>query len=212
VNILCLDLEGVLIPEIWIGVAERTGIEALRLTTRDISDYDELMQHRLKILAEHDLKLADIQDVIAGLTPLPGAAAFLDWARSRLQVAILSDTFYEFAGPLMVQLGQPFLLCHKLEVDAEDRLVGYRLRQKDPKRMAVRAFHDLRYKVIAAGDSFNDTAMLDEADAGFFYSAPDAIARQYPQFPPTATYAELQARIEEAMADFENATEGSPQA
>jgi len=205
VNILCLDLEGVLIPEIWIGVAERTGIEALRLTTRDIADYDELMQHRLKILAEHDLKLADIQDVIAGLSPLPGAAAFLDWARSRLQVAILSDTFYEFAGPFMAQLGQPFLLCHKLEIDREDRLVGYRLRQPDPKRMAVRAFHDLRYKVVAAGDSFNDTAMLDEADAGFFFSAPDSIAKQFPQFPPTATYDELKARIEDAAAGFDSA-------
>lgn len=205
-NILCLDLEGVLIPEIWIGVAERTGIEGLRLTTRDIVDYDELMQYRLKILSEHDLKLPDIQDVIAGLSPLPGAAAFLDWARSRLQVAILSDTFYEFAGPLMIQLGQPFLLCHKLEVDVEGRLLGYRLRQKDPKRMAVRAFHDLQYKVIAAGDSFNDTAMLDEADAGFFFSAPEAIAQQFPQFPPTATYSELQARIEATLEDFDRGT------
>ena len=205
-HILCLDLEGVLIPEIWIGVAERTGIEGLRLTTRDIADYDELMQHRLKLLAEHDLKLKDIQEVIAGLSPLPGAAEFLDRVRGRMQVAILSDTFYEFAGPLMAQLGHPFLLCHKLEVDAEDRLLGYRLRQKDPKRMAVRAFHDLRYHIVAAGDSFNDTAMLDEADAGFFYSAPEAIARQFPQFQPTATYEELESCIEQAVASFDAAT------
>lgn len=202
-HILCLDLEGVLIPEIWIGVAERTGIEGLRLTTRDIADYDELMQHRLGILAEHDLKLADIQDVIAGLEPLPGAREFLDWARAQMQVAILSDTFYEFAGPLMAQLGQPFLLCHRLEIDAEDRVTGYRLRQKDPKRMAVRAFRDLRYRIVAAGDSFNDTAMLEEADAGFFYSAPEAIARQFPQFPATTTYDELKARVEAAVAEFD---------
>ncbi len=202
-HILCLDLEGVLIPEIWIGVAERTGIEGLRLTTRDIADYDELMQHRLGLLAEHDLKLGDIQDVIAGLEPLPGAPEFLAWARSRMQVAILSDTFYEFAGPLMAQLEQPFLLCHRLEVDDHDRIVGYRLRQKDPKRMAVRAFRDLRYRIVAAGDSFNDTSMLDEADAGFFFCAPEAISRQFPQFPPTDTYAELQQRIETAVASFE---------
>lgn len=202
-HILCLDLEGVLIPEIWIGVAERTGIEALRLTTRDIPDYDELMQHRLKLLAEHGLKLADIQDVIAGLEPLPGAAEFLDWARERVQVAILSDTFYEFATPLMAQLGHPMLLCHRLEVDSDDRVVGYRLRQRDPKRMAVRAFHDLRYKIIAAGDSFNDTSMLDEADAGFFFSAPDHIAQQFPQFPPTQTYGELQQRISATLTAFD---------
>lgn len=201
-HILCLDLEGVLIPEIWIGVAERTGIEALRLTTRDIPDYDELMQHRLKLLAEHDLRLADIQDVIAGLEPLPGAPEFLDWARERVQVAILSDTFYEFAAPLMAQLGHPMLLCHRLEIDSDDRVVGYRLRQRDPKRMAVRAFHGLHYKIIAAGDSFNDTSMLDEADAGFFFSAPDHIAEQFPQFPPTQSYGELQAQIEAALAQF----------
>lgn len=202
-HILCLDLEGVLVPEIWIGVAERTGIDALRLTTRDIPDYDELMQHRLGLLAEHNLGMDDIQAVIAGLTPLPGATDFLDWARQRLQVAILSDTFYEFAAPLMEQLGHPLLLCHRLDVDASGRIIGYQLRQRDPKRMAVRAFHDLQYRVVAAGDSFNDTSMLDEADAGFFFSAPAAIAERFPQFPATHSYGELQQQIEQALAQFE---------
>ena len=202
-HILCLDLEGVLIPEIWIGVADRTGIEALRLTTRDIPDYDELMQYRLRLLAEHDLKLADIEAVIGTLSPLPGARDFLDWARTRLQVAILSDTFYEFATPLMGQLGSPLLLCHRLLLDADGRITGYRLRQPDPKRMAVRAFHDLRYRVVAAGDSFNDIAMLEEADAGFFFSAPEAIATRFPRFPATETYGELRERIEEVLEGFE---------
>ena len=162
-ELACLDLEGVLVPEIWINVAERTGITALRLTTRDVPDYDELMRGRLALLDQHGLKLSDIQRVIAGMGPLEGAREFLDWLRERFQVVILSDTYYEFAMPLMRQLGWPALFCHRLEV-ADDRVVGYTLRQADSKREAVRAFHALNFRVIAAGDSYNDTAMLAEAE------------------------------------------------
>lgn len=204
-QILCLDLEGVLIPEIWIGVAERTGIDALRKTTRDIPDYDELMQGRLALLDEHGLGIDDIQAVIAGLQPLAGAREFMDWARQRVQVAILSDTFYEFAQPLMPALGWPMLLCHRLDITAEGRVAGYRLRQPDPKRAAVRAFHDLNYRVVAAGDSFNDTSMLDEADAGIFFRAPDNVTSRFPQFPATDDYAQLQDRISAALAGFGHA-------
>ena len=198
-QIVCLDLEGVLVPEIWLGVAERTGVEALKKTTRDIKDYDELMQYRLSILEQENISLSLIQDVIGGLTPLPGAAEFLQGLRRQHQVAILSDTFYQFAAPLMAQLEHPFLLCHNLEI-ADDRIVGYRLRQPDPKRASVRAFHDLRYKVVAAGDSFNDLAMLDEADAGFFFNAPDQIASQFPQHPRKDSYADLSRAIDDAFA------------
>ncbi|MGB0406785.1 MAG: bifunctional phosphoserine phosphatase/homoserine phosphotransferase ThrH [Pseudomonadales bacterium] len=197
-KLLCLDLEGVLIPEIWLGVADRTGIEALRLTTRDISDYDELMQGRLAVLETHGLTMRDVQAVIQEMNPLPGAAEFMRWARENFQVAILSDTFYEFATPLMVKLDQPFLLCHRLEVADDGRITGYRLRQPDPKRAAVKAFHDLRYTVLAAGDSFNDTAMLEEADAGFFFSAPQNVRDAFPQFDAADTYDELKIRLEEA--------------
>ena len=197
-KLLCLDLEGVLIPEIWLGVADRTGIEALRLTTRDISDYDELMQGRLAVLETHGLTMRDVQAVIQEMNPLPGAAEFMRWARENFQVAILSDTFYEFATPLMGKLDQPFLLCHRLEVADDGRITGYRLRQPDPKRAAVKAFHDLRYTVLAAGDSFNDTAMLEEADAGFFFSAPQNVRDAFPQFDATDTYDELKIRLEEA--------------
>ena len=197
-KLLCLDLEGVLIPEIWLGVADRTGIEALRLTTRDISDYDELMQGRLAVLETHGLTMRDVQEVIQEMNPLPGAAEFMRWARENFQVAILSDTFYEFATPLMGKLDQPFLLCHRLEVADDGRITGYRLRQPDPKRAAVKAFHDLRYTVLAAGDSFNDTAMLEEADAGFFFSAPQNVRDAFPQFDAADTYDELKFRLEEA--------------
>jgi phosphoserine/homoserine phosphotransferase len=203
VHILCLDLEGVLIPEIWIGVAERTGIEALRLTTRDVPDYDELMQGRLRLLDEHGLGIEDIQAVIAELEPLHGARAFLDWARERMQVAILSDTYYEFAQPFMRQLGWPMLLCHRLQIDDRGRVVAYHLRQPDPKRAAVRAFHDLRYRVIAAGDSFNDTSMLEEADTGLFFRAPRNVVERFPGFEATETYDELRIRIEEALFRFD---------
>ena len=195
----CLDLEGVLVPEIWINVAERTGIEALRVTTRDEPDYDVLMRRRLAILAEHGLVLADIQAVIGSLRPLEGAAEFLHDLRERFQVLILSDTFYEFADPLMRQLGRPTLLCHRLEVDAAGRVVDYHLRMADQKREAVKALHRLHFKVIAAGDSYNDTAMLGEADAGILFRPPDNVVREFPHFPVTHSYAELRKAFEEGL-------------
>ncbi|OGW14174.1 MAG: phosphoserine phosphatase [Nitrospinae bacterium RIFCSPLOWO2_12_FULL_47_7] len=187
----CLDLEGVLVPEIWIAFAEKTGIEKLRLTTRDIPDYDQLMRGRLKILDEHQLKLSDIQSVIRTITPLEGAAKFLDWLRSEFQVIILSDTFYEFAGPLMAQLGYPTLFCNFLETDSTGRIVNYRLRQKDGKTKAVHAFKSLNFQAIAAGDSYNDTGMLKTADAGIFFCPPEGIIKEFPQFRVTHTYDEL---------------------
>ena len=193
-NVLCLDLEGVLVPEIWQAVAETTGIPALRKTTRDIPVYDDLMRARLAILDEYSLPLGTIQDVIADLSPLPGASDFLAWARSRYQIAILSDTFYEFAMPLMAKLGHPLLLCHRLTLDA-GRIVGYRLRQEDPKRHAVRAFHALNYRVVAAGDSYNDVAMLEEADTGLFFDAPASVIAQYPSFRAVSGYEELAAAL-----------------
>ena len=196
-DVLCLDLEGVLIPEIWLGVAELTGIEELRKTTRDIPVYDDLMQLRLSVLREADIDLATIHGVISGLDPLPGAAEFLNWARERFQVAIISDTFYEFAMPLMAKLGYPMLLCHRLQV-ADGRIVGYRLRQEDPKRQSVRALQALQYRVFAAGDSFNDIPMLEEANRGFFFQAPDNVTTRYPAFPLANDYAELQALLSDA--------------
>jgi len=193
VEIACLDLEGVLIPEIWIAFAEVTGIPELRATTRDIPDYDRLMRQRIDLLARHGLGLREIQEVIATLQPLPGAAEFLDWLRERFQVVILSDTFYEFAQPLMRQLGYPTLLCHRLEVDATGRVTGYRLRQPNPKRQAVLALQTLYYRTIAAGDSYNDTTMLAQADAGILFSAPANVVAEFPQFPAVETYDELKA-------------------
>ncbi len=191
VEIACLDLEGVLVPEIWIAFAEKTGIQALRATTRDVPDYGVLMQQRLRILDEHGLKLSDIQAVIATLKPLDGAVEFVDWLRERFQVVILSDTFYEFSQPLMRQLGFPALLCHRLVTDETDRVVSYQLRQKDPKRQSVLAFKSLYYRVIAAGDSYNDTSMLGEADVGILFHAPDNVIREFPQFPAVHSFAEL---------------------
>ena len=190
-ELACLDLEGVLVPEIWINVAERTGIAELRLTTRDIPDYDQLMRGRLALLDQHGLKLSDIQQVIAGMGPLEGARECLDWLRERFQVVILSDTFYEFSQPLMRQLGFPTLLCHRLVTDDSDRVVGYQLRQKDPKRQSVIAFKSLYYRVIAAGDSYNDTTMLSEAHAGILFHAPENVIREFPQFPAVHTYEDL---------------------
>ncbi|MEB2345994.1 MAG: bifunctional phosphoserine phosphatase/homoserine phosphotransferase ThrH [Deltaproteobacteria bacterium] len=201
-HVLCLDLEGVLVPEIWIGVAERTGIAELRVTTRDEPDYDKLMRRRLAILEREGLGLPDIQAVIDALGPLPGARDFLDWARERLQVLILSDTFYEFARPLMRALGWPTLLCHRLVVAEDGRIADYRLRQPDQKREAVRALHGLRFRVVAAGDSYNDTAMLAEADAGILFRPPDNVIREFPRFPVTRDYAELRAAVEKATAEF----------
>ena len=204
-QIVCLDLEGVLVPEIWIAFAERTGIDAFRRTTRDEPDYDKLMGQRLALLRQHGLKLADIQAVIAGLTPLPGACDFLDTLRSRYQVIILSDTFYEFADPLMQQLGRPTLFCHRLVVDADGWVTDYRLRQPNQKAHAVNALKGLNFQVMAAGDSYNDTGMLGAADAGFFIHAPEAIAAQFPQYPVHATHAELLVSIDAAAARLRGA-------
>ena len=194
-TIVTMDLEGVLVPEIWIAVAQKTGIEQLKLTTRDIPDYDELMAGRLVILDENGLKLADIQEVIGTLAPLDGARAFLDELRSITQVAILSDTFEEFAAPLMRQLAWPALLCHRLEIDGEGRVANYRLRQRDQKRRAVAAFRGLNYNVIAVGDSYNDTTMLGEADTGFLFRPPDSVRAEFPQFESTGEYSGLMALI-----------------
>lgn len=190
-EIAALDLEGVLVPEIWIAFAEQTGIKELRATTRDIPDYDVLMKQRLRILDEHNLGLPDIQAVIAKIKPLDGAVEFVNWLRERFQVVILSDTFYEFSQPLMRQLGFPALLCHKLEVDEKGRVVDYKLRQVNPKRQAVLAFKTLYYRVIATGDSYNDTTMLAEADAGILFHAPDNVIREFPQFPAVHSYEDL---------------------
>lgn len=190
-EIACLDLEGVLIPEIWIAFAEKTGIEALKRTTRDEPDYDVLMRYRLDILDRHGLGLKEIQEVIATLSPLDGAKDFVDWLRERFQVVILSDTFYEFAQPLMRQLGFPALLCHKLETDQSGRVVNYHLRQANPKRQAIVGFKSMYYRTIAAGDSYNDTTMLAEADAGILFHAPQNVIEQFPQFPAVHTFAAL---------------------
>lgn len=189
-TIVTLDLEGVLVPEIWIAVAERTGIAELRRTTRDEPDYDVLMKGRLAILDEHGLTMSTIADVIAGLGPMEGAKDFLDRLRDRTQVVILSDTFEQFGAPLMRQLGMPTILCHQLVV-RDDRIVDYRLRMADQKRHAVEAFRNLNYRVVSAGDSYNDSAMLAAAHAGFWFHAPDSIVEQFPQFPATDTYDEL---------------------
>ncbi len=181
-EIACLDLEGVLVPEVWIAFSELTGIEELRATTRDIPDYDVLMKQRLSLLDQHYLRLPDIQGVIAKLEPLPGAVDFLDWLRERFQVIILSDTFYEFSTPLMRQLKWPTLFCHRLITDEEGRVVDYKLRQPDPKRASVKALHTLNYRVIAAGDSYNDTTMLSEADVGILIHAPQNVIDEFPQF------------------------------
>ncbi len=199
-QIVCLDLEGVLVPEIWIEFSRRTGIPELRRTTRDEPDYDKLMKSRLEILARHKLGLPDIQKVIAEMGPMPGAKDFLDDLRDRFQVLILSDTFYEFAMPLMRQLGMPTLFCHKLEADARGFLVDYHLRMPEQKRAAVAAFKGLNFRVIAAGDSYNDTAMLGEAHAGILFRPPENVIREFPQFPVTMNYAELDAEIEKASA------------
>ena len=202
--VTCLDLEGVLVPEIWIAVAEKTGIEKLRLTTRDIPDYDELMRSRLKILDENNLKLADIQEVIGGIAPLPGAKEFLSWLESEFQVIILSDTFSQFAGPLMEQLGHPTLFCHDLVVDEAGRIANYRLRIPDAKTKAVSALKGLNLKVIAAGDSYNDTGMLKEANAGILFRAPENVVEEFPQFPVTRTYEEFKTAIIEANKQLED--------
>ena len=190
-EIACLDLEGVLVPEIWIDFAEKTGIDELRATTRDIPDYNVLMRQRLSLLEQHKLGLPDIQAVIASMAPLDGAPEFIEWLKARFQVIILSDTFYEFSHPLMAQLGFPTLFCHRLLADDTGRIVDYRLRQPDPKRASVKALHSLNFRVIAAGDSYNDTTMLAEADAGILFKAPPQVIKEFPQYPAVNTYEDL---------------------
>lgn len=197
-QLVCLDLEGVLVPEIWIEFAERTKIPELRRTTRDEPDYDVLMKYRLALLKQHRLGLPDIQKVIAGMGPMAGAKDFLDGLRRDYQVIILSDTFYEFAMPLMAQLGFPTLFCHRMEADAEGWVVDYHLRMPNQKMESVRRFKEINFKVIAAGDSYNDTAMLAEAHAGILFHPPQNVIDEFPQFPVTMNYAELRAEIDKA--------------
>jgi phosphoserine/homoserine phosphotransferase len=196
--VVCLDLEGVLVPEIWINVALKTGIDDLKITTREMPDYDKLMRQRLNILDWHALKISDIQDVIEKMGPLDGATEFLVWLRERCQVIILSDTFYQFVQPLMRQLGFPTLFCNQLEIDGSGRIVNYHMRMQDPKKHAVAALKALNFYTIAAGDSYNDTTMLGEADAGFFFRPPAHLPKEFPNFPVTQTYAELQERFAKA--------------
>ena len=190
-EIACLDLEGVLVPEIWIDFAEKTGINELRATTRDIPDYDVLMKQRLRLLRENNLGLRDIQSVISAMSPMDGAIDFVAWLKERFQLVILSDTFYEFSEPLMRQLKFPTLFCHRLIVDSNGNIIDYKLRQKDPKRQCVKAFHSLNYRVIASGDSYNDTTMLSEAEAGIFFRAPKNVIEEFPQYPSVTSYDEL---------------------
>lgn len=197
-QLVCLDLEGVLVPEIWIEFAKRTGITELRRTTRDEPDYDKLMIYRLNLLKTHKLGLPDIQKVIADMGPMTGAKEFLDQLRRDFQVIILSDTFYEFAMPLMEQLGMPTLFCHKLEADATGFLVNYHLRMPNQKKEAVQRFKELRFDVIAAGDSYNDTAMLIEAHAGILFHPPQNVIDEFPQFPVAMNYAALRTEIDSA--------------
>ncbi|RFA28365.1 bifunctional phosphoserine phosphatase/homoserine phosphotransferase ThrH [Alkalilimnicola ehrlichii] len=199
-EIVCLDLEGVLVPEIWVNFAELTGIDELRATTRDVPDYDELMQFRLRILDEHGLGINDIEKVIDDLRPLEGAQTFLADLRQRYQLVILSDTFYEFAKPLMRQLDWPTLFCHRLEVGEKGRIVDYKLRMQDHKRKAVEAFRSLNFQTVAAGDSYNDTAMLGEADTGILFCPPQNVIDEFPQFPVTRSYDELRSAIDNAFA------------
>ena len=201
-DLVCLDLEGVLVPEIWVEFSNFTGIEELKLTTRDIADYDLLMSKRLSILGERGLTLSAIQEVIAQLDPLPGAKSFLDGIRMDYQLVILSDTFYEFASPLMKKLGWPTLMCHQLNISSDGVIDGYQLRQPDPKRQAVKALKSLNYKVLAAGDSYNDTTMLAEADAGFLFRAPDTVVSEFPQYPVTSDYVELRTFFDKASDLF----------
>ena len=197
-TIVTLDLEGVMVPEIWIAVAERTGIDGLRRTTRDEPDYDVLMRYRLDLLAEHGLTMSLIEDVIGSLTPMAGARAFLDELRAETQVIILSDTFEQFARPLMRQLGWPSVFCHRLVVE-NDHIVDYRLRQPNQKQRSVEAFHALNYRGVAAGDSYNDTTMLSEADAGFLFHAPQNVIAEFPQFPAIDTYDDLLTAIRSSL-------------
>lgn len=200
-HILCSDLEGVFVPEIWINVAQQTGIEELKLTTRDISDYDVLMGKRLSVMAEHNLKLSDIQAVIQQIEPLEGAFEFLEWIRERYQIIIVSDTFVEFAGPLMKKLDWPTLFCNSLTVNEAGMVTGYNLRQNDGKRKTTLALKSLNFKVVAFGDSYNDISMLKEADAAFLFRPPENVVREFPEIPWTETYSGSKTLIKEATAE-----------
>ena len=189
--LICSDLEGVFVPEVWINVAEKTGIPELRRTTRDEPDYNKLMHYRMKILDEHGLKLHDIQEVIAQIRPLPGALDFIAWMKERTQLIVVSDTFIQFADPLMKQLGRPTLFCHSLIIDDTDRIIGYKLRQPDPKRKTVEALQSLTYEVIAMGDSYNDVSMLKAADVGILFRPPQNVINDYPELPVTNNYEEV---------------------
>jgi phosphoserine / homoserine phosphotransferase len=198
-HIVCTDLEGIYVPEIWINVAERTGIEELKLTTRDISDYDVLMRKRLGILDEKGLKLADITSVIATMEPLAGAIEFLDWLRSCVPVIVVSDTFTQFAGPLMEKLGMPALFCNTLTLTEDGFVKDYVLRQNDGKRHVASALRGLNYQVIAVGDSYNDISMLKESDTGILYNPPENVEAEFPEFPVTRGYGELKAIIQKTI-------------
>ena len=193
--IACLDLEGVLLPEIWIKFAEKSGIDELKITTRDIPDYSKLMRTRLQILQTHNLKINDIQDVINTLEPLEGAKEFLSWLKSKFQVIILSDTFYEFSGPLMKQLDYPTLFCHQLVIDDKGSIVDFHLRQEDQKTKVVKALQGLNFKVISAGDSYNDTGMLQQADSGILFCPPESVVKEFPQFPIANNYKDFKALL-----------------
>jgi len=199
-NVACIDFEGVLVPEIWISLAERTGIDDLKLTTRDIPDYDELMGHRLGIMDKRGLRYKELLAAATDLEPLPGAADFLAWLRAEFQVAIISDTFHELARPLVAKLGYPVILCHRLEIDADDRIVGYHIRQPDPKRCAVKAFQSLTYRVIATGDSYNDISMLSQADHGMLFCPSENVVRDHPHIPVARSYEDLRAMFSAAAA------------
>jgi phosphoserine/homoserine phosphotransferase len=190
-HVVCSDLEGVWVPEVWINVAQKTGIEALRFTTRDIKDYNELMQYRIKILAEHNLRLKDIQEVIRTIKPIDGAMDMINWLKQVTRLIMVSDTFEEFAEPLMCQLEFPTLFCHSLEVNEENQIVGYKLRQQDPKRQVVKALKSMNFTVIALGDSYNDISMLQEADKAFLYRPPQNVMDDYPEFPVASNYSEM---------------------
>lgn len=199
-EIACLDLEGTLVPEIWINFAERTGIDELFTTTREIPDYDELMTMRLDVLSKKGMKIPEIHEVIADMKPMDGAVEFLDWLRERMQIVILSDTFYEFAAPLMKQLGYPTLFCHNLQVESDGTISDYKLRMPDQKREAVKRFHELNFNTIAAGDSYNDTTMLSEADFGVLYCPPQNVIDEFPQYPVTTNYQEMRSEFEKAQS------------
>ena len=201
--IACLDLEGVLLPEIWIKFAEKTGVKDLELTTRDIPDYDELMNKRLSILKENNFKLEDIKEVIKTLSPLDGAIDFHEWLRSEFEVIILSDTFYQFVSPLMKKLDFPTLFCHQLVIDGNDSIIGYKLRQSNGKQEAVKALQNLNFKVVAAGDSYNDIGMLKQANEGILFDPPKNVISDYPQFTVATNYADFQQKLEACKIKFE---------